>query len=208
MKFKFKHKAIVIAGLATGFLWFGILRFQGTRSDAKPAPAMQAVPLAPTNPDGSSDISASSLGALPLFALLDHNDEPFPPPETVKGLIILFVSNEFRDQTTLWSDYLEEHLPPGCVKANVLDLRSMTRAMKSVIRMRVNAEAKNDKPHVWLDWDGALADHLGASLDQLNIICFDAEGKLLKHSNENFSEQAADEILALYAGLNGEQDAK
>lgn len=204
MKFKFKHKAIVIAGLATGFLVFGIMRFQGTRSDAKPAP----IAVIPANPNAPADSATSSLGALPLFALLDHNDEPFPPPESIQGLIIIFVSNEFRDQTTLWSDYIEEHLPPGCVKANVLDLRSMARAMKSVIRMRVNAEAKNDKTHVWLDWDGALADHLGASLDQLNIICFDAEGKLLKHSNENFSEQAADEILALYAGLDGEQDAK
>lgn len=142
--------------------------------------------------------SESPAPPLVFESLLDQNDETFAKAPNHKGIVIVYVGQSIREESTKWSDYMYENLPDGVLNAKILDLNGKSKMLKGMMRTTINLQKKHDDMKVWFDWESLGAETYGVPADKGNIICLDENDRILHIHTGPFDEAIAADMVALY----------
>lgn len=132
-----------------------------------------------------------------LLKLEDQNGDRFEP-HAGDRLVFVVGGKEVPIETERWADELEAVLPEYCRVIRLLDLQEVPRAGGPLVRRKIRKQIGDRPKRIFLDWEGAIARRFRIRIDIPVIVALDAEGKVLRIVEGNFTAERQESIGALY----------
>jgi len=150
--------------------------------------------IAAALPAVADEPATTTVDTLLGFNMVDQYDEERTDLEVRDRVaVLLWADRKGSDQAPRWSRMLERKLAPE-LDAGTATIRTVAnvRGVPGFVKGQVKAKFReNDAPWAYLDWDGLFADAYAPQADHLNIMVFDAGGRLVHRAAVTKLEQGA-----------------